>query len=225
MSEFLDNLLKDYIDSEYAAFSAPIVNSSYKVKGVRSPDMKKIIKKIGKENSIEVLKKLDDESFEEINIYFSLLPYYLKDEEILKAAKERISLYCDSWAVTDSAASTYKFIGKDLNKYYPEIKKMLQDENIWVIRFAIVLTMNYYPLSEMMEDLLNDILNIKSEEYYIMMAKAWLFSVLFVKRKEMILPHIESNELTGVLRKQTIRKCLDSFRISEEDKEYLKKIR
>lgn len=223
MSEFAKKIFKDHIDESYIDFSIKCTNTKKEVLGVRSPEFNKVKKDIAKNYPMDVLNEIDFETFEETNLYFCLLPYYYKKEEILDRAISKLEL-ADSWATTDTLASVSKFVAKDLDRYYPYILRMLGDENQWVIRYGLVLILDYYCNYSKIDDLIRISLNINRDEYYIVMAKAWMYSVIYVKNKEAIINYLKDGSISGDLKKKTIRKCLDSFRISDEDKKYLKSL-
>ena len=85
--------------------------------------------------------------------------------------------------------------------------------------------MNYYLTDYYIDRVLERADNVKRDEYYIRMGKAWLLSTSFVKYRDKTLALIESGTLDKTTLSMTIQKCVDSFRISKEDKEYLKSLR
>ena len=224
MSEFIDALLKPYIDDAYREFSTPIVASKKSVIGVRSKNIHQIVKDIANYYDISVLQKFDFKSVEETEIYLMLLPHYFSEEMVIKEALKIINKI-DSWAETDSFVSSFKAIKKNPSIFYAELKEMLNSKNEWTVRLALVFFLSYYPLFESIDEIVQICLSHCWNEYYILMAEAWFFSVLYIKNRKIIEPYLENKTIDGELRKMTIRKCLDSYRISDDDKLHLREIR
>ena len=67
--------------------------------------------------------------------------------------------------------------------------------------------------------------HIKSDEYYINMMIAWYFQTALVKQYEHALPYIEEKRLDKWVHNKIIQKCVESFKIDDKIKEYLKKLR
>ena len=67
--------------------------------------------------------------------------------------------------------------------------------------------------------------DIRSEEYYINMARAWYFSAALASNYAEILPYIEQKRLDIWTHNKTIQKAVESFRITAEQKQYLRTLR
>lgn len=222
MSEFGYSLFQPYIDLKYRDFCIPIVNTKKIVLGVRSGDMKKITKDIAKKYDSSILDSLDFTYFEETNLYFNLLPFYFKGAEVINKAINKIG-EIDSWGTTDGFVSSSKFVKKDLDFYFPIFMNLLESKNQWGVRLALVFFLIYYPTYPKIDEVIKVSLKHNYQEYYIVMAEAWFFSYLYMKNKSVIMPYLEKGLIKGKLLKYFIRKCLDSYRVSEEDKEELRK--
>lgn len=66
---------------------------------------------------------------------------------------------------------------------------------------------------------------IRSEEYYINMMIAWYFATALAKQYESILSFIEGKRLEGWTHNKVIQKCVESKRITEEQKAYLRSLK
>jgi len=63
---------------------------------------------------------------------------------------------------------------------------------------------------------------IRSGEYYVHMMIAWYFATALAKQYDQILPYIEKQKLDVWTHNKTIQKAVESYRITTEQKEYLK---
>ena len=66
---------------------------------------------------------------------------------------------------------------------------------------------------------------IKSDEYYINMMKAWFFATALAKQYESTVSFIEKNRLSKWVHNKTIQKAVESYRITDAQKEHLKSLK
>ena len=67
--------------------------------------------------------------------------------------------------------------------------------------------------------------NIKSEEYYINMAIAWYFSIAFVKQYDATVSYFIEPKLDVWTHNKAIQKAIESRRIDDETKNYLRSLK
>ena len=65
----------------------------------------------------------------------------------------------------------------------------------------------------------------EGEEYYLRMMIAWYFATALAKQYEATVPYIEKCRLDRWTHNKTIQKAIESYRITPEQKEYLKTLR
>ena len=85
--------------------------------------------------------------------------------------------------------------------------------------------MDYYLTDEYIDRVLERADKVQSEEYYVQMGKAWLLATAFAKYRDKTLGLLENGEFDKRTFNMTVQKCVDSYRVSKEDKEYLKTLR
>ena len=66
---------------------------------------------------------------------------------------------------------------------------------------------------------------IRSEEYYIRMMIAWYFATALAKQYELLLPYLEDKRLDDWVHNKAIRKSIESYRITDEQKAYLRTLK
>ena len=108
---------------------------------------------------------------------------------------------------------------------YEKVKEWAKSDKIYTVRFALVSLLSYYIDKSTVKEALDITLSIKSEEYYIKMAQAWLISVALVKCYEDTLPYITEQKFDKWVHNKGIQKALESYRISSEQKSYLKSLK
>ena len=67
--------------------------------------------------------------------------------------------------------------------------------------------------------------SVRSEEYYVNMMIAWYFATALAKQYDSVLPFIESGRLDPCTHNKAIQKAAESFRITPEQKAYLRTLK
>ena len=65
----------------------------------------------------------------------------------------------------------------------------------------------------------------RSEEYYVKMMVAWFFATALAKQWDATIPYIEQRRLAPWTHNKTIQKAIESYRITPEQKEYLRTLK
>lgn len=220
-NNFLDYLIS-LADQDYKVFSSRITNTKYEILGIRVPILRNVVKKLSKTNINSFLSCVNSENFEVLFIE-GLLLTYLPFEDI----KERLKLYTykiDNWAITDMVSNSLKINDKNKKEYFKLIKTFINDKYEFTKRFGIVTLLSHFVLEDYLDYIFKIIKNNKSNDYYVNMAYAWLLCECFIKFRDKTLIFIEENELNTFVLRKGISKINDSYRVSIEDKMYLKKL-
>ncbi len=212
-------------DLKYRDFHAklmPTVEKS-KVIGVRTPELRKFAKEISKTAlAADFIKKLPHDYYEENNLHAFLVESISDYDECIKELN-RFLPYVDNWATCDMMRP--KVFKKNLSALLTEIRKWLESDDTYTVRFGIECLMCYY-LDEKFSDEYPALVSaIRSDEYYIKMMQAWYFATALSKRFDDIIPYIEQNRLDADTHNKTIRKAIESYQITDEQKAYLKTLK
>lgn len=219
---YVQERLFELQDLKYRDFHAKLMPTVSKdcVIGVRMPALRKFAKEFGKtEEAKEFLKQLPHEYYEENNLHGCLIAG-MKDYERCTEELDRFLPYIDNWATCDLISP------KVFKKYLPELLKKIRvwisSEHTYVIRFGIGMLMSFY-LDEAFEPEYPELVSqIRSEEYYVNMMIAWYFATALAKQYETVLPFIENRCLDKWTHNKAIQKAVESYRITDEQKAYLK---
>lgn len=208
-------------DKKYAAFSAKLIPTveADRFIGVRSPQLRALAKEL-KNNASEFLGGLPHRYHEE-----NMLHAYLLCEEkkyaILVDETERFLPYIDNWAVCDSL--TPRVFARHKEDLLPKIRQWMASEHEYTVRFGIGMLMRHYLDADFQSEHLQWVATIHREEYYIKMMQAWYFATALAKQWDATLPMLDS--LEGWVRGKSIQKALESFRVSDDHKTILRKLR
>ena len=213
-------------DSKYKEFHSSIVlNSKYEMIGIRVPTMKDIAKKIAKTSNVEeFLEYAQDKFYEEVMIQ-GLVISQIKDEKLFyKYFKKHINKI-DNWALCDTFCSAIKIVEKYEDKYFKEAVDMSLSDKEFISRVGLIIILSHF-VSEKNLDTIFEVLNkIKSDLFYINMAEAWLVCELYIIFPKETKNFIKKNNLSKFTQNKAISKIHDSYRVSKEEKEILKKYR
>ncbi|MBQ5347032.1 MAG: DNA alkylation repair protein [Ruminococcus sp.] len=212
-------------DDEYKKFQAKLVPNipPETILGVRTPKMRKIAGEVFKSDyKDEFLSDLPHKYYEENLIHFFVLAMIKGFDECVRLV-EIFLPYIDCWPVSDQA--TPKSFKKNHKKLLPYIKKWISSQHTYTARFGIRMLMNEFLGEDFKEEYLELVASKKSEEYYLKMMIAWYFATALAKRYDESVKYIEEHRLDEWVHKKAIQKAVESYRVTDEHKKYLKSLR
>ena len=219
-----DRLLKVQ-DKKYKEFQAKLVPNidPNTIIGVRTPDMRNIAKEVsGTKDSEEFLRTLPHCYYEENLIHFFLISM-IKDFDTCIEETEKFLPYVDCWPVSDQASP--KCFKKNHDKLLPYIKKWIKSKHVYTARFGMRILMNEFLDKDFKEEYLELVSSKKGEDYYLKMMVAWYFATALAKQYDASIKYIENKKLDPWIHNKAIQKAIESFRVSDEHKEYLRKLK
>ena len=221
----LQNELFELQDIKYKEFHQklmPTVNPD-KVIGIRTPVLRKFAKDFSKRAEVEsFLKNLPHKYYEEDNLHTFLLEE-IKDYKALIKELNRFLPFIDNWATCDMMRP--KILKNHRKELLEDIKEWLDSKDTYTIRFAVNCLMIYYLEEDFKPEYLEWVKNIKSDEYYINMVRAWYFATALAKQYDGTVKILETYALDKWTHNKTIQKANESYRITKEQKDYLKKLK
>lgn len=213
-------------DEKYRKFHANLMpNIAYdRIIGVRTPELRKYAKQVAREPYAEdFLKELPHTYYEENNLHGALLCMLYKDVEELLEKLEVFLPYVDNWATCDMLSP--KIFKKNLPLVYGNVKRWVKSNDTYTVRFGIVTLLGFFLDDAFEPEMLELVANINSEEYYINMAIAWYFSIALVKQYDSAILYFTKPRLDVWTHNKAIQKAVESRRIGEETKLYLKSLK
>ena len=85
--------------------------------------------------------------------------------------------------------------------------------------------LDYFLNDEYIDKVIKNVNKIKSNKYYVQMAIAWLLAESYIKQKEKTTEYLKNNELDNFTHNKAIQKIIDSYRVSQKDKEFVRTLR
>ena len=92
-------------------------------------------------------------------------------------------------------------------------------------RAGLVIMLDYYLEDEYIECVLERCDSIKSDFYYVRMAQAWLVATALAKCYDQTMAYIHNNSLDDFTFNKAVQKCVESRRIDDRTKQYLKSLK
>lgn len=225
--EFIE-YLKSLKDEEYKKFhSSLVLNSKYEMIGIRLPIMRKIAKEISKINMEGFLKYISGDTKKMYNKYYEeimiqgLVIASIKDEKIFYKYFKNHIIKIDNWALCDTFCNSIKIVEKYEEKYFPLAIDMCLNEKEFISRTGLVIILSHFVNEKNLNKIFETLNKIESDKFYINMAEAWLICDLYIKHPKETLEFIKHNNLNKFTHNKAISKIHDSYRVSNEDKEYL----
>lgn len=212
-------------DEQYREFQSKLVSNVPKetILGVRTPDMRRIAREIrGTEEAEAFLMELPHRYYEENLVHFFLIAMIRDFDECVQAV-ETFLPYVDCWPVCDQ--STPKVFAKNHEKLLSWIQKWISSDHVYTARFGIRMLMNEFLGEDFKPEYLAWVAGVQGEDYYIRMMVAWYFATALAKRYDESVVYIEERRLSPWTHKKAIQKAIESFRVSDAHKKYLKTLR
>ena len=212
-------------DIKYRDFQAPLFPNIEKEKiiGVRTPELKKLAKELfGSELEKRFIDTLPHEYFDENQLHAFLISLIKNYETCLKEV-EKFLPYIDNWGTCDQLSP--KAFTKHKDDLIVNIKRWIKSQHTYTVRFAIGMLLGLYLDDSFKEEYLEIVSQIKTEDYYINMMIAWYFATALAKQYNSAIKYLEDKKLSPWVQNKTIQKANESFRITLEQKQYLKTLK
>lgn len=214
-------------DQKYKEFHGGLCPGTENIIGVRVPVLRKYAQELFKEKEWrQTIEKIDNEYYEEIMLQGMLIGQ-AKNEDINTILKyvEKYVPKIDNWAICDVFCAGLKATKKYKKEIWNFIQKYLKSDKEFEIRFAIVMILDYYIDEEYLQKDYEIFDNIKHEGYYVKMAVAWAISVCLIKFYDETTQYLNVAKLDNWTYNKAIQKAIESYRVSDEKKEKLRKMK
>ena len=224
MKEIVSELLK-LQDTKYRDFQVKLIPTIDKdsIIGVRTPELRKFAKKLVKENDYKTfIKELPHKYFEENQLHAFIISELNDYSECLSNINSFLP-YINNWATCDQLSP--KVFKKHHKELIAPIKLWLKSKDTYTVRFGIGMLMEHFLDDDFKEEYLKIVSKIRSNEYYINMMIAWFFATALAKQYKETIAYLESKKLDTWTHNKTIQKAIESYRITPEQKDYLRSLK
>lgn len=208
-------------DLKYKEFHGSLCPDMDNIIGVRIPRLREYAKELYKSNNLKDIK-IEGKYYEELVIQGMLIGFQTKEpiEEVIKQVEEFVPKI-NSWAVCDTFCTGLKVTKKYQPEMFEVIKQYLKSKQEYEVRFAIVMLLDYYINDQYIDQILQILDNVKLDKYYVQMANAWAISICLIKYYNKTLDFLKITKIDDSTYNKGIQKAIESYRITNEQKEYL----
>ena len=212
-------------DEKYRDFQVKLIPTvdPATVIGVRTPELRKLAKELSKRDDIDAfLETLPHDHFDENQLHAFILSD-MKDYMKCMAGVCSFLPFIDNWATCDQLSP--KVFSKNKTDLLVHINEWLQSDKTYTIRFAAGMLMEHFLDDDFDIKYPEMVAAIESDEYYVNMMRAWYFATALAKQYDRVISFIEEKRLDKWTHNKTIQKSVESYRISPEQKTYLKSLK
>ncbi len=223
-----DEIIKDLFemqDRKYRDFQCKLIPTADKETfiGIRTPALRDYAKKVLKrEDADAFLSDLPHRYFDENQLHAFVLSG-MKDYERCVDKVNRFLPYVDNWATCDQMSP--KVFKKHKDELLEHIRKWIVSDRTYTVRFGIGMLMEHFLDDGFDVSYPQLVADISSEEYYVNMMRAWYFATALAKHYDEVIPFVQDKRLDIWTHNKTIQKCVESNRISDDQKKYLKSLK
>ncbi len=212
-------------DEAYKAFNSALIPTvdPDTVIGVRTPHLRALANELRGSSEAELfMQNLPHAWFEENNLHAFLIEL-IRDFDECMAETERFLPYIDNWATCDGFSP--KVFKSRLPELLEKIRLWINSDHVYTRRYAMGMLMRYFLDERFSPEYPEMVASVESGEYYIRMMQAWYFATALAKQWDAALPYLTENRLEKWTHNKTIQKAAESFRITPEQKQYLKSLK
>lgn len=216
--------LQKLADTQYRDFQAklmPTIDKTH-ILGVRTPALRRFAKDLWRHHRTDAeqfLTQLPHHYYDENNLHAFLIEQVGDLERTLELT-ERFLSFVDNWATCDSfAPPVFKRYPEEI---YNKIQTWLRSDRVYTVRYGIGLLLSNFLDKQFRPVMIEQVISVNSNEYYIQMMQAWYLATALAKQLDTALPYLENKQLPTFVHNKAIQKAIESRRISAELKQYLR---
>ena len=210
-------------DLKYRDFHSGLLPNVDAIIGVRASQLRTLAKELERGGEAEAfLHDLPHKYYDENTLHAFLLNE-IKDYCRLMEELERFLPYMDNWATCDGCRP--KLFRKHLPELLERIRGWLESGQTYTVRFGMEMLMCHYLEAAFTPEIPALVAGVENEEYYVQMMQAWFFATALAKQWDATLPYLLGHRLSPWVHNKTIQKAVESYRITAEQKAYLKTLR
>ena len=212
-------------DEAYGDFTAKLVPNipREQIIGVRTPALRSLAKELsGTAEAAAFLAELPHGYLEENHLHGFLIER-IRDYGACVEALDAFLPCVDNWATCDCIGpACFK---KNHARLVADVRRWLDSEHLYTKRFAIRMLMNHFLDEGFRPEYPDWVAAIQSDKYYLRMMQAWYFATALAKQYDTALPYLQEKRLELWTHNKAIQKAVESYRVSDGQKAYLKTLK
>lgn len=226
MTACLRALLEGLADSEYREFSSRLLPGVENILGVRLDQLRKLARSLARlDNWSEWLATASDASMEEIMLQGMSIGYAKAPPADILAYTAAFVPKITNWSVNDSFCSSLKLARKHQALFWDFLQPYCHSPKEFPCRFGLIMLLDHFLNNEYIQPVLDLLRDFSNPAYYAQMGAAWLLSGCYVFSRDKTLALLRENTLDDVTYRMALQKCIESRRVSPEDKAMLRSMK
>lgn len=217
IAQEVENFVKQNADEKNAEFARKLISTKYKIYGLKTLQLESYAKEIVKRGVS--LYDLPLGSYEEIIIAGMVLAHSKLSAHEKMVYFDKLIEYIDNWGLCDMIVCRLKKCESEMQYF----KSLLTRQNPFQKRVGIIYLMRFN-LKADCKNTIKLVLDVQDQNYYVKMAQAWLLAEAALVDYDYVYNTLR-NLSDKEIKKKAIQKLCDSFRITNEQKTKLKKLR
>lgn len=190
-----------------------------RVIGVRTPELRRYASAFSRRpEALQYLSLLPHTYYEENNLHAFLIER-LRDFDGTVAALDRFLPFVDNWATCDMMSP--KIFARRQEELLPHVRRWMTSGQTYTVRFGIGMMLRYYLGDRFSPTYPEEVARLCGEEYYVNMMIAWYFATALAFQYPVILPYIAEHRLSPWVHEKTVRKAIESYRLTPQQKDEL----
>lgn len=204
-----------------------IIPNSKPCMGVRVPELRKIAKRIAKENYKEFIKNNPLDTYEMEALQAFVLGYAKDDIQTLLLYVKNFIPQIHDWAVNDALCQTFKIARKNQEQVFDFLMQYKHSQKEFEVRVVAVMLMSHFINDNYVDKVIEVLNTLCTNEYYAKMGVAWAVAEVMTKYPEKCMNYLkaENNNLDNWTYNKAIQKMKESFRVSDETKKIITQLK
>lgn len=219
------NKLNELKDIKYRDFSSSLNPTALPMIGVRIPELRKIAKDIVNENPKYFLDNNPMSCFELVSLHAMVIGYMKEDIDIVLKYLETFIPMINDWSVNDTLCQTFKIAKKHQEKVWDFLSNYYNTNSEFELRVVVVMMLCHFINDKYVNLVIDFIDQTKNNGYYYKMGCAWCLQVIMVKYPQICLDYLYNNNLDDWIFNKAIQKMIESYRVSDDVKEVIRKLK
>ena len=221
----LQSRLFSYQDNQYRDFMSKLIPTveRERVIGIRTPQLREFVKELYASDDYRWFLEATPHAYFEEDQLHAFVISLMKDFDQCLSETDRFLPYINNWATCDQLSP--KVFRRNHDKLLPTIRNWIASELEYVCRFGVGMLMEHFLEKDFDPCYPALVAEIRSESYYVNMMIAWYFATALAKQYPFVITYLEDRKLPEWVHRKTIQKAVESYRITPEQKKYLKGLR
>jgi len=217
----MNPIFEKYIDKDYKEFSDKIIPGS-NILGIRAKNLQLIAKEFVSNKDYSLLDS--DLIYHEEKMTYMYMLGYIKNPKLVYEKLDLMVPKIDNWAVCD-ALMHIKIVRKNRDLFFNLINKYKNSKKEFEVRFVLIMLFSHYMDESYLDIIFKIAESVDTTYYYSKMGLAWLLCECFIKYRDYTFNRFKDLKIDDFSFNKAIDKIRDSYRVSDEDKAYLKALK